>query len=234
MATTTVEPKTDTVTPTPSAARPARTGSGPKRGLLFAGAAIAVLAGGWVVFSSGGRKEAFAQRELERARAVAEGGNLPAASSQFQRIIESYRGTDAAGEAVIALNQARLVNGQSELAVVNLREFLATDPEPALATPAYGLLGTALENSRKPAEAAEAYRQAAQSATASHLKAEYLVDAGRALALAGKPEEAKVVYAEVIGKFGGTGSETEAKVRYAELSGGTLPVDSAASTGPGR
>ena len=40
------------------------------------------------------------------------------ASSELQRLIETYRGTDAATEAVITLNQVRMVNGQSELAAL--------------------------------------------------------------------------------------------------------------------
>ena len=79
----------------------------------------------WLVVSSGRRKEEFAARSLNQARATAEAGNLPLASSELQRLIDTYQGTDAATEATITLNQVRMVNGQSELAAVGLREFLA-------------------------------------------------------------------------------------------------------------
>ena len=96
---------------------------------LLAIAGAVVLAGliAWFTFTSGQRKEEFAARS-NQARAAAEAGNLPLASSELQKLIQTYKGTDAAREAVITLNQVRMVNGQSELAAVGLRDFLATKP----------------------------------------------------------------------------------------------------------
>ena len=42
---------------------------------------------------------------------------------------DTYRGSDASREALIGLNQLRLINGQSDLAAVSLREFIATNPD---------------------------------------------------------------------------------------------------------
>ena len=142
---------------------------------------LAVLAlAAWFVIASGKRKEQFAARSLNQARAAAEAGNLPLASSELQKLIATYKGTDAASEAVITLNQVRMINGQNELAVVGLREFLASKPSPQYVTPATGLLAAALENSKRWAEAGNAYTQASTSAEVEYLKAKYLVDAGRA------------------------------------------------------
>jgi TolA-binding protein len=176
----------------------------------------------WLVLASGRRKEEFAARSLNQARATAEAGNLPLASSELQRLIETYRGTDAATEAVIALNQVRMVNGQNELAVVGLRDFLAKKPTQKYLAPAYGLLGTALENSKRPAEAAEAFKNASKSADLDYLKARYLVDAGRAYRSAGKTKEAELAYREVIERHPKTSSFTEAQVRLAELTDGKM------------
>jgi TolA-binding protein len=189
------------------------------------GAAIAlvVLAViGWVVWSSERRKEEFAARSLNQARAAAEAGNLPLASSELQRLIDAYRGTDAATEAVITLNQVRMVNGQSELAAVGLREFIQSDPPAKYLAPAYGLLGTALENSKRPAEAAEAFRNASRAADVEYLKSRYLIDAGRAYRAAGKDAEARASYRAVIDSFPESFSVTEAKVRLAELTDGKM------------
>jgi tetratricopeptide (TPR) repeat protein len=163
----------------------------------------------WVVLSSERRKEEFAARSLSQARTAAEAGNLPLASSELQRLIQTYRGTDAATEAVITLNQVRMVNGQSELAAVGL-------------APAYGLLGTALENAKRPAEAAAAFRNASRSADLEYLKARYLIDAGRAFKAAGKNAEALAAYRAVIDSFPKSTSEVEAKVRLAELTDGKM------------
>src|SRR4029453_7259462 len=140
--------------------------------------AVAVAAVGviiWFLISSSRRKEEYAARNLNQARAAAEAGNLPLASSELQKLIQTYKGTDAATEAVITLNQVRMVNGQSELAAVGLKDFLATKPPAKYLPPAYGLLGAALENSKRWAEAADAYNQASSSAEVPYLKANYLV-----------------------------------------------------------
>ena len=123
---------------------------------------------------------------------------------------------------MITLNQVRMVNGQSELAAVGLREFIAKDPPRKYLAPAYGLLGTALENSKRPGEAGEAFRSASRSAELEYLKARYLIDAGRAYRAAGKPAEAAAAYRAVIDSFPKSASMTEAKVRLAELTDGKM------------
>jgi TolA-binding protein len=192
---------------------------------LIGGVVLALLALGlviWAVWSSGRRKEEFAAQRLNQARAAAEAGNLPLASSELQRLIETYRGTDAATEAVISLNQVRMINGQGELAAVGLQEFLAQNPPARYRAPAYGLLGTALENAKRPTEAAEAFRNASKSADLDYLKARYLIDAGRAYRNAGETTEAQAAYREVIDKHPDAPSVTEAKVRLAELTDGKM------------
>jgi outer membrane protein assembly factor BamD (BamD/ComL family) len=183
---------------------------------------VAALLVGWLVISSNQRKEQFAARSLNQARAAAEAGNLPLASSELQRLITTYRGTDAANEAVITLNQVRMVNGQSELAVVGLREFLASDPPEEYLAPANGLLGSALENAKRWADAAAAYMKASAAAEVPYLKATYLVDAGRAYRHAARPEEAKRAYRTVLEKYPASPSVTEAQVRLAELTDGMM------------
>ena len=192
---------------------------------LLIGTAVALLLLGavaWLVISSERRKEEFAARSLNQARAAAEAGNLPLASSELQRLIDTYGGTDAATEAVIALNQVRLINAQGELAAVGLREFIDSDPPKKYLAPAYGLLGTALENSKRPEEAAQAFRNASRAADIPYLKARYLIDAGRAYRVAGKPAEARAAYRAVIDSFPQSSSVTEAKVRLAEVTDGRM------------
>jgi outer membrane protein assembly factor BamD (BamD/ComL family) len=187
---------------------------------LLVVAAIALV--GWFIVASGKRKEEFAARSLNQARAAAEAGNLPLASSELQKLIDAYKGTDAATEAVITLNQVRMVNGQSELAIVGLRDFLATKPPAQYQTPAYGLLGAALENSKRWVEAGNAYTQASNAAEVEYLKAKYLVDAGRAYRQGAKPDEAAKAYRTVLEKYPNAPAMTEAEVRLAELTDGKM------------
>jgi outer membrane protein assembly factor BamD (BamD/ComL family) len=194
-----------------------------QRYLLTGIAILAALAlAAWFIMASGRRKEEFAGRSLNQARVAAEAGNLPLASSELQRLISAYKGTDAASEAVITLNQVRMVNGQSELAAVGLREFLASKPDAQYVPPATGLLGAALENSRKWIEAANAYTQASNASDVEYLKAKYLVDAGRAFREGGKAEDAAKAYRTVLQKYPNASSVTEAEVRLAELTDGKM------------
>ena len=187
-------------------------------GGVLGGIAV-IAAAAWFVSSSATRKEAFATRALQTARQAAEAGNLPLAASELQKVTQTYKGTRAGNEAVLSLNQVRLVNNQAELAVVGLREFAASNPKGYTAQ-AQALLGVALENTKKPAEAAAAYQAAAAAADLDYVKAQYLLDAGRAWVDAGKPDEAAKVYREIVAKYPKTESVTEAKVRLAEVTKG--------------
>ncbi len=184
-------------------------------------ALVVVLAVGLVVWG-GKRKQQFAMRALDEARGTAEAGNLPLAASQLQRVISSYGGTDAAAEATIALNQVRMINGQSELAVTGLRDFLKTNPAPKYLSTAQSMLGTALENTGKAADAGAAFLSAAESAELPFLKAEYLVDAGRAFSNAGKKDDAIKAYRRVVTDLRDQPAYTEAMVRLSELTQGKL------------
>jgi outer membrane protein assembly factor BamD (BamD/ComL family) len=188
-------------------------------GLVVVAAIVLVV---WFVIASGQRKEEFAARSLAQARAAAEAGNLPLASSELQKLIAAYEGTDAASEAVITLNQVRMINGQSELAVVGLREFLAGKPSEQYLAPAYGLLAAALENSKRWVDAGNAYMRASNASEVDYLKATYLVDAGRAFRQGAKPDDAARAYRTVLEKFPSSASVTEAEVRLAELTDGKM------------
>lgn len=185
-------------------------------GLLIAALVV------WFALMTGRRKEEFAGRALDQARKSAEAGNLPLAASELQKVITTYSGTDAAQEAVIALNQVRLINGQQELVVVGLQDFVKSGVNPKYRSAVYGLLGRALENANRPADAATAFTQASQAADVDYLRADFLVDAGRAYTNAGEKAQAIEVYQRVIKEYPKTSSKVEAEVRLAELTGGKL------------
>jgi outer membrane protein assembly factor BamD (BamD/ComL family) len=187
---------------------------------LAAGAVIVILLGTWLVISSDRRKEAFAQRMLSQAIATADRGNLGQASAELQRVIQTFRGTGAAGEAVLALNWVRLNNNQGAIAAQDLRAFIATNPPPRLASGASALLAAAEENAGRFAEAGAAYESAAKASDMPNIQAAHLVDAGRAYRLAGKREDAVRVYRTVVEKHAETPSSPEAQVRLAELTAG--------------
>jgi len=190
----------------------------------IAAAVVVVALGSWLVIETGQRRELRAAEQLDRARNIAESGNLPLAASELQKVIETFSGTNAATEAVVTLNQVRMVNGQSELAVVSLQEYLKTNPKKVYKVPAQGLLGEALENAGRPEEAGQAYLGAASDADLDYLKAQYLLSAGRAFANAGKVEEAFKALSTIIEKYPTTNSKTEATVRLSELTQGKMTL----------
>lgn len=192
------------------------------RWLAGGGALVVVALLVWFVTMSGKRKEEFASRALDEARSAAESGNLPLAASEFQKVITTYSGTSAAQEAVINLNQVRLINGQQELAAVNLQDFIKSNPAPQFKGPAYGLLGRAYENSKRPGEAAGAYEKASAEAQFDYLKADLLLDAARAWTNAGQKDKAIAAYRKVIKDYSETVSKVEAQVRLAELTAGAM------------
>jgi len=184
---------------------------------------LVVLASGVLLYkTSQARKEAFASQELMTARSSAESGNLPLAASDLSKLVDRFGGTRAAEEAVILLNQVRMVQGQRDVAVNALQSFVRGRHSDYALASAYSLLGAGLEDQGKARDAAEAYRQASASARLDFQKAQYLLDAGRAFTLAGDSTAAKAAYNEVLTKFGRIDQAAEARVRMAEL-GGTVP-----------
>lgn len=214
---------------TPSAAHAAAADSQdrwfdhPVNRYIAAGAALVLLAlVVWFVMLSGRRKEEFASRALDQARAIAESGNLPLAASELQKVITTYGGTRAGQEAVMSLNQVRLVNGQAELAAASLQDFLKGAASAEFRAPAYGLLGQAYENAHRAPEAAQAFEDGAKAATVDYIKTQLLLDAGRAWSTAGDTSKAEAIYRQILKDYPESPSTTEAKVRLSELTGGQL------------
>jgi tetratricopeptide (TPR) repeat protein len=195
-----------------------------------AGVVVVLAAAVWLYVSSARRKEAFASQALTQARASAESGNLPLAATDLARLVERFGGTRAADEAVVLLSQIRLLEGQRDQAVTHLQEFVRGGRPDHVKASAYALLGGGLEDQGKSREAGEAYREAARYARIDFMRAQYLLDAARALSAAGDTAGARQALSEVLERLGDIPQAAEARVRMAEL-GGNVP---APLTGPGR
>lgn len=195
-----------------------------KKPLSYGLGALAALAvGAWLYSETGKRKEAAAADVLDGARSLQEAGSLPQASAEFQRVIQAYRGTDAAFQAELGLNSVRLASGQAQLAVDELRKFTAANPPAYYASGGWYLMGAALENLGKFDEAAAAYQKAGDLAEEPYRKVEGFLGSARALKLAGKDKEAVDVLRNVVAKFSREiPGVPEAEVRLAELTRGTL------------
>ena len=170
--------------------------------------------------SSTRRSETIAGRQLQGARYAFESQNLPLAASELARIVENYSGTNAAAQGRLLLAQVRLQQGQPQQAVELLRDF-APGAGAAYRAQAYGLLGVAHENLARPRDGAQAYEAGAEAARMDFLRAQLLVDAGRAWTAAGDTAKAIAAYRRVVQELPKESAVTEAKVRLGELTKGT-------------
>lgn len=185
--------------------------------LVGLGAVVAIVLVTWGFSVASARKEAAAQARIEAAWNAQDAGNLPVAATEFQAVIDGFSGTSAALEASLAINQVRLLNGQSQEAAEALRAFLAGNPPPRFRASAGLLLGSALENLGQAAEAAQAYEAASAAAEEPFRKAEALVAAGRAWRAAGDRDAAIRVLTTVVQQYKETASFPAAEVRLGEL-----------------
>jgi predicted negative regulator of RcsB-dependent stress response len=186
--------------------------------LAIAGGVVAlVMLVTWFMSASAKRKENYARQALEQAWGAADAGNIPQASADLQKVATNFAGTDAAFEAVLSLNQTRLLAGQAQLAVDDLKRFIETRPPAQFAAPANMLLGGALENLGKPTEAIPAYEAANAVATLDHVKAEALLGVARAARSAGQKDKALSALREVVEKYKETAAFPVAEVRLGEI-----------------
>jgi len=196
-----------------------------RRTVTGAGALLVIVAGGtWFAVSAKARKEAFASRALRDAQAAVAAGNVPLATSDLSRLVTSYRGTPAAAEAAILLGQLRLTRGEADSAIRELTAFAESGPRPRFLAPAYNLLGAALEQRGSPLEAAEAYQKAAAAWPYDYLRAQSLMDAGRAFSAAGDSGRAAAMYEQVLKDLDETPSALEARLRLGEIRRGEAPT----------
>lgn len=187
------------------------------------GVALIVVAGGiWFAMSANRRREAIAEQNLLQARAAAEAGNLPLAASDLQSLIQRYGRTRSGQEAAITLGQIRLMQGQAELAAAELQTFVG-EAKSQFRDQALGLLGTALEQSGQPANAADAYRRAAEATRYELVAVQMLLAAGRSYQTAGDTASAAASYQRILDEHPETGAVGEARLRLAELRRSDIP-----------
>ena len=190
-----------------------------QRYLTGVGLLLAVVAGGiWFTVSARERRERFAAGQLNQARGAVDAGNFQLAASDLSRLVTDYGATRAGQEGAILLARVQLQMGQPEVAVAQLRTLLSQNPAEQFVAQGQGLLGSALEQMGQFGAAADAFVQAANASRYELIKAELLLDAGRAATLAGDTERAASLYQRVIDEITeDAGSVSAAQVRLSEL-----------------
>ncbi|HET9274788.1 MAG TPA: hypothetical protein VFN96_01825 [Gemmatimonadales bacterium] len=221
--TTMVQPRP--VTPESEQEHPLLEALKARRTLLVRGgiALLVVVVGIWFYRESGRRKAQAGSEALDRARIAAETGNLPVASSELQKVSQTYAGSEPGYLAVIALNEVRLSMGQAQIAADDLRSFVGRNPPATHAASAYALLGAASENLGKFDDAAQAYARSAELAPEPYRQVDGMLGQARALRLAGKAPEALTVLRGILSRYSKeTPGVAEAEVRLSELTSGAM------------
>ena len=164
-----------------------------------------------------------ADKQLVVAKQSMSSGNAPLAEADLKKVVDRYGDKAAGAEAGILLAQLRFDRGDFAGAVTALRDLstkVATGPNaPAVR----GLLGDALAQLDKPADAAVEYEKAAGLTTMPNEKSFWLAKAARSYMTAGKTPEARKLFEGLAAQSDNEAVSTEAHVRLGELATGGRP-----------
>ena len=189
--------------------------------LVSIGAAIVVVAvvGAWYYQVANTRKLQNADKQLLMAKqSLAPGNaNLPLAESDLKKVADRYVGTPAGTEAGMLLAQLKLEKGDNQGAVTYLQQLGEKVTSGPNAASARALLGDALSQLGKPAEAAAEYERAATLTEMPNERAFHLGKAGHAFMAAGKNADARRIWEGLANSQDSPALAAEARVRLGEL-----------------
>lgn len=122
---------------------------------------VAAGAGGlWLWNRSGQIKEEKAGVAFQAAEATFLSGNKFLAQPELEKIVSRYGGTTAGTQAGMLVAQAMFEQGKFAEGIAQLEAVVGSAPTP-LGAGIHALIGSGLESSGKPAEAAAAFSRAA-------------------------------------------------------------------------
>jgi predicted negative regulator of RcsB-dependent stress response len=187
-----------------------------QRDVAWAVVALAIIVGGfWYYERSQSIKAQRAEAAYFQARQSAAAGNLPLAVSDLQKVVSRYEGTSAGTQAALTLAQTLYDQKKFKEGLDVLKAAEAKAPDDF--KPSIHILEAAgYEELKNLVAAAEQYKLAAQVTRFPVDKAEYQAAAARDYMAAGKTEEAKAIWRELV-KDETAPTAAEARVRLGEL-----------------
>jgi len=190
---------------------------------LLAIAAIAV--GGWLYGYFGRSNAARAELLLVQAETSLGAQRLPEAQTQFERLVQSYDGTPAAGQGLLRLAQVLYEQGKFQDGVTRLESYFDEYASGPLAVSIRQLAAAGYEQLGKPADAATRYAEAATKSTLENERDGLNARSARAWADAGRKDEAVRVWKALLEKPDSP-LANEARIRIGELT--TAPAGASA------
>ena len=192
--------------------------------ITIGASAVAVIAFGlWFVQRKSLNETLNSEKQLVTAKQSLSSGNAPLAEADLKKVMDRYSNKPAGAEAGMILAQLRLDRGDNVNAVAVLRELAGKVTKGPNAASVLSLLGDALVQSDKPAEAAVEFEKAAAATTFPNEKDLMRSKAARAYILAGKTAEAKKLLESIVAQTENDQLATEAHVRLGELAVGATP-----------
>jgi predicted negative regulator of RcsB-dependent stress response len=179
---------------------------------------VAVVAFGvWFVQRKNLNEAISADRQLVVAKQSLQSGNLPLAEADLKKVVDKYPDKAAGAEAGLLLAQVKIERADYAGAVTGLRDLATKVPSGPNAASIRGLLGDALAQLDKAADAAAEYEKAAGVTTMPNEKTYWQSKAARAYLAAGKTPEARKLFEVLAAQTENEAVSTEAHVRLGEL-----------------
>ncbi|MCE9602458.1 MAG: tetratricopeptide repeat protein [Gemmatimonadetes bacterium] len=185
--------------------------------IIIGAIVVAVGAGGfWLWSRSSQIKEEKAGVAFQSAEATFMSGNKFLAQAELEKITSRYKGTTAGTQAAMLTAQVMFEQGKHAEGIAQLEAVAGSAPK-ALRAGIQALIGSGLESSGKPAEAAAAFAKAASEAGFAVDRDMHHMEQARNLIAANDVAGASKIYKEISGRedspFAG-----EAKVHLGEVS----------------
>ena len=177
----------------------------------------AAIFGFWFYTRSNVLKAENADRRLLAAKQSLGSGNLPLAQSDLKKVADQYPGTSAGAEAGMLLAQVKLEQNDNQGAITTLRELAGKTASGPYAASIRTLLGDALAQLGKPAEAAAEYERASALTQAPNERNLLLGKIARAYAAAGNPAKERAAWETLSRQQDSPSLATEARIRLGEL-----------------
>lgn len=196
------------------------------RALVIGAIVVLLAAAGWWLYRTN-REARVAQAETALARAGQSlaTNNIPLATTDLQRVVDSFAGTPAAREAALLLAQLYYDQGEYQKGVDVLQKVLGDAEDEGLGAPVQVLIADGQMELQKYQEAAASYLRAAEMTPFAMEKSNDSASAARAYTAANNVEAATSIWS-ALAKDESNPLRGEARIRLGELTAkGVLPAN---------
>lgn len=188
-----------------------------KREFSIGAIVVLAVAGGVMLWRlSANQKNARAQAALVDASYTVYSGNVVLGETQLQAAVDRYRDTRPGIEAAIVLAQTEFGQARWDDGIKVLDGVEQSSEIESFKPSIEGLMAGAYADLKKYDDAVKHYRNAADAAKYQPIKDLYLADEARVLERAGKNDDAKKVWGDILTRPDSP-MLAEAKVRLGEL-----------------